>query len=276
MTRDPQSPAYDPEDDPHVSTMADAPGDLPNELPPETGTITFHRRLERDATLLLVASFLVVVVGGVVEIAPLFWLENTVEAVEGLRPYSPLELAGRDVYAREGCCVGHGQMVRPMRDEVERHGRCGLATESMDDHPFRWGSERTGPDLARIGGRHGDEWHVDHLMDPQSVVPESVMPRCAFLADTPIDGALIGREMAVHRLVGVPYTDEMIAVARADVRVRADSDGDWDALPERCPGAQARTFDALPGTTEMDALVAHFQMLGTLVDFFTFDPDPNR
>ncbi|CUH12899.1 cbb3-type cytochrome c oxidase subunit II [Jannaschia seosinensis] len=276
MTKDPQDPNYDPADDPKVSTGKDMPDDLPNELPPETKTITFHQRLERNATLLLIASFLVVSVGGIVEIAPLFWLENTIEEVEGMRPYSPLELAGREIYVREGCYVCHSQMIRPMRDEVERYGHYSLAAESMYDHPFQWGSKRTGPDLARVGGRYSDEWHVDHFRDPQSVVPESVMPKYAFLAEARIDGTYVTELMEAHQMVGVPYTDEMIAEARADFVVQTDPMGDYDGLLERYPGAQVRNFDGQPQLTEMDALIAYLQMLGTLVDFSTFTPDASR
>jgi len=136
-----------------------------------------HGALERRATLLLVCCLLVVTVGGIVEIAPLFYLQNTIEKVQGVRPYSPLELKGRQVYIREGCYVCHSQMIRPMRDEVERYGHYSLAAESMYDHPFQWGSNRTGPDLSRVGGRYSDEWHVDHLDNQQALVPESVMPR---------------------------------------------------------------------------------------------------
>ncbi len=237
---------------------------------------TFHQKLERNATLLLVSSLLVVTVGGIVEIAPLFWLENTIEDVDGMRPYTPLELAGRDIYIREGCYVCHSQMVRPMRDEVERYGHYSLAAESMYDHPFQWGSKRTGPDLARVGGRYSDEWHVDHLMDPQSVVPESIMPKYAFLADTPLNASNIGDLVATHQFVGVPYSAEMVEQARLDVAVQADPDADWDGLVERYPGAIVRNFDGNPALTEMDALVAYLQMLGTLVDFSTFEPDASR
>ena len=235
-----------------------------------------HALLEKSPTLLLVSSLLVVTVGGIVEIAPLFYLENTIEDVDGMRPYSPLELAGRDVYIREGCYVCHSQMIRPMRDEVERYGHYSLAAESMYDHPFQWGSKRTGPDLARVGGRYSDAWHVDHFVDPQSVVPESVMPKYAFLLDNKLEGEHIGDLMATHRLVGVPYTDEMIASAKADFRVQADPEGDWDALVERYPGAVVSNFDGQDDLTEMDALIAYMQMLGTLVDFSTFTPDPTR
>lgn len=235
-----------------------------------------HKVLEKNATLLLVFSFLVVTVGGIVEIAPLFYLENTIEDVEGMRPYSPLELAGREIYIREGCYVCHSQMIRPMRDEVERYGHYSLAAESMYDHPFQWGSKRTGPDLARVGGRYSDEWHVDHLIDPQSVVPESVMPKYGFLMDREIDGTYIQDLLKTHRLVGVPYTDEMIASAQADFRAQADPDGDWDDLVARYPKAQTRNFDGQPELTEMDAMIAYLQMLGTLVDFSTFQADASR
>ncbi len=235
-----------------------------------------HKVLEKNATLLLVASFVVVTVGGAVEIVPLFYLENTIEEVEGVRPYSPLELTGRDIYIREGCYVCHSQMIRPMRDEVERYGHYSLAAESMYDHPFQWGSKRTGPDLARVGGRYSDEWHVDHFTDPQSVVPESVMPKYAFLKDQLIDGEYVADLMSTHRFIGVPYTDQMIELARADFRDQADPMSDFDGLLERYPGAQVRNFDGEPGISEMDALIAYMQMLGTLVDFSTFTPDASR
>src|SRR6478736_9499132 len=150
-----------------------------------------HATLERNATLLLVGSLLVVSVGGIVEIAPLFYLQNTIEKVEGMRPYTPLELAGRQIYIREGCYLCHSQMIRPFRDEVERYGHYSLAAESMYDHPFQWGSKRTGPDLARVGAKYSDEWHVTHLANPRAIVPESVMPTYAFLADTALDTSQI-------------------------------------------------------------------------------------
>ena len=240
------------------------------------GILDKHKFIETNATALLVGSLLVVTVGGIVAIAPLFYLENTIEDVEGMRPYSPLELAGREIYIREGCYVCHSQMIRPMRDEVERYGHYSLAAESQYDHPFQWGSKRTGPDLARVGGRYSDDWHVDHLPDPQSVVPESVMPKYGFLLDRLIDGEHIQDLVATHRFVGVPYTDEMVELARADFVVQADPDGDWDGLVERYPGAQVRNFDGAPGISEMDALIAYMQMLGTLVDFSTFTPDASR
>ena len=237
-----------------------------------------HKILETNATLLLVFSFLVVTIGGIVQIAPLFYLENTIEDVEGMRPYTPLELTGREIYLREGCYVCHSQMIRPMRDEVERYGHYSLAAESQYDHPFQWGSKRTGPDLARVGGRYSDDWHVDHFRDPQSVVPESVMPKYGFLEKTLIDGAYIGDVMATQAIVGVPYSEDMIANARADFLAQADPDSDYDGLLERYgeDSVNVRNFDGQPGISEADALIAYMQMLGTLVDFSTFTPDASR
>jgi cytochrome c oxidase cbb3-type subunit II len=240
------------------------------------GILNKHKFLETNATALLVGSFVVVTIGGLVEIVPLFYLENTIEDVEGMRPYSPLELAGRDIYIREGCYVCHSQMIRPMRDEVERYGHYSLAAESMYDHPFQWGSKRTGPDLARVGGRYSDEWHVDHFTDPQSVVPESVMPKYGFLLDRLITPEHVQDVMRTNAFVGVPYTEDMIANARADFLVQVDPMGDFDGLLERYPKAQVRNFDGRPGISEMDALIAYMQMLGTLVDFSTFTPDASR
>src|SRR6056297_3211429 len=166
------------------------------------GILDKHKILETNATLLLVCSFLVVTIGGLVQIVPLFYLENTIEEVDGMRPYTPLELAGRDVYIREGCYVCHSQMIRPMRDEVERYGHYSLAAESMYDHPFQWGSKRTGPDLARVGGRYSDAWHVDHLIKPQNLVPESVMPAYGFLMNRELGSEHIEDLLSTHRLVG--------------------------------------------------------------------------
>jgi|TARA_B110000908_G_scaffold163363_1_gene209870 cytochrome c oxidase cbb3-type subunit 2 len=232
--------------------------------------------LEKSPTLLLTFSLLVVTIGGIVEIAPLFWLKNTIEDVEGVRPYSPLELTGRDIYIREGCYNCHSQMIRPMRDEVERYGHYSLAAESKYDHPHQWGSKRTGPDVARVGGRYSDAWHVDHMSDPQSVVPESIMPKYAFLSDTVIDGKYIGDLLSTHRFVGVPYSDEQIELANADFQVQADPEGDWDGLLELYPGAAVSNFDGQPELTEMDALISYLQVLGTMVDFSTFTPDASR
>ncbi len=235
-----------------------------------------HKAIETHATLLLVLSFLVVTIGGLVQIVPLFYLENTIEKVEGMRPYSPLELAGRDIYVREGCYTCHSQMIRPMRDEVERYGHYSLAAESMYDHPFQWGSKRTGPDLARVGGRYSDAWHVDHLSDPQSVVPESVMPKYAFLSNVVLEGTYVQDGIKTQRMVGVPYSDEMLENAKLDFMAQATTDADTEGLLSRYPGAQTRNFDGQPDVTEMDALIAYLQVLGTMVDFSTFTPDASR
>ncbi len=231
-----------------------------------------HQVLEKNASLLLVASLLVVTVGGIVEIVPLFYLENTIEKVEGMRPYSPLELAGRDIYIREGCYVCHSQMIRPFRDEVERYGHYSLAAESMYDHPFQWGSKRSGPDLARVGDRYSNEWHVQHLTEPRDVVPESVMPSYSFLKTTPLKVANVTANLETNKIVGVPYTDDMIANADADLAAQADPNADTSGLLARYPKAKVGDFDGDPAKlTEMDALVAYLQMLGTLVDFTTYD-----
>ncbi|MTE00531.1 cytochrome-c oxidase, cbb3-type subunit II [Paracoccus sp. YIM 132242] len=235
-----------------------------------------HKILEKNATLLLILSFLVVTIGGLVQITPLFYLENTIEKVEGVRPYTPLELTGRDVYVREGCYVCHSQMIRPMRDEVERYGHYSLAAESMYDHPFQWGSKRTGPDLARVGGRYSDEWHLDHLRDPQSVVPESIMPQYGHLMNRIIGPDYVQDRVETDALVGVPYSEDMILAAAEDFRAQANPNADAEGLQERYPGAQQRNFDRQPQLTEMDALIAYLQVLGTMVDFSTFEPDASR
>ncbi|MCL6707804.1 cytochrome-c oxidase, cbb3-type subunit II [Pseudomonas sp. R2.Fl] len=231
-----------------------------------------HAILEKNSSLLFLGSLLVVTIGGIVEIAPLFYLENTIEKVEGMRPYSPLELAGRNIYIREGCYVCHSQMIRPFRDEVERYGHYSLAAESMYDHPFQWGSKRTGPDLARVGDRYSNEWHVQHLVEPRNVVPESVMPSYSFLLETPLEVANVTANLKANSLVGVPYTDEMLENAEADLKAQADPNADTEALLARYPKAKVGDFDGNPARlTEMDALVSYLQMLGTLVDFSTYD-----
>ncbi|MGF1658226.1 MAG: cytochrome-c oxidase, cbb3-type subunit II [Rubrimonas sp.] len=237
---------------------------------------TQHQKIEKNATLLLVLSFFVVTIGGVVEIAPLFYLQNTIEKVQGMRPYTPLELAGRNIYIREGCYLCHSQMIRPMRDEIERYGHFSLAAESMYDHPFQWGSKRTGPDLARVGGKYSNEWHVQHMISPRSVVPESVMPPYAFMADRDLDFSDMGDHLTANVAVGVPYTDEMIENFRVDVITQANPDADEadvDGLIARySESAVLGDFDGNPDRiTEMDAIIAYMQMLGTLVDFSTFD-----
>ncbi len=233
-----------------------------------TSRIFDHKRIERNVTVLGVLSLVAVAIGGIVEIAPLFWIDSTIEKVEGVRPYTPLELAGRNIYIREGCYSCHSQQIRPFRDEVERYGHYSLAAESMYDHPFQWGSKRTGPDLARVGGRYSDEWHVQHLIDPRAVVPESIMPPYAFLAKRPLDTSNMGAHLAALRKAGVPYTDDAIENADADLRAQVDPFADTAGLMKRYPKAQVRDFDGDPSRlTEMDALVAYLQMLGTLVDF---------
>lgn len=237
-----------------------------------------HEKIETNATLLLVLSFIVVTIGGIVEIAPLFYLQNTIEKVQGMRPYTPLELAGRNIYVREGCYTCHSQMIRPFRDEVERYGHYSLAAESMYDHPFQWGSKRTGPDLARVGNKYSDAWHVEHLIDPRAVVPESVMPPYSFLARRELKSSDAAGHLIANRAVGVPYSDEMIENAVLDMRAQASPDDDGvDALKQRYGDkVQVRDFDGNPGKlTEMDALVAYLQMLGTLVDFSTYQADAN-
>lgn len=232
-----------------------------------------HGIFERHSLVLTIGILIVVAIGGLVQIAPLFWLGSTIEKVEGMRPYSPLELAGRQIYIREGCYNCHSQMVRALRDEVERYGHYSLAAESMYDHPFQWGSKRTGPDLARVGGKYSDDWHVAHMTKPRSVVPESIMPGYPFLAERTLEYDDIEDHLKTNRIVGVPYTDEMIENAKADLEAQAvlDSDGSADVL-SRYPKAQVRTFDGDPSkVSELDALIAYLQVLGTLVDFTKFD-----
>ena len=226
-----------------------------------------HGRLERNVSLLGIASLIVVAIGGIVEIAPLFWIDNTIEKVDGMRPYTPLELAGRNIYIREGCYNCHSQMIRPFRDETERYGHYSLAAESLYDHPFQWGSKRTGPDLARVGGKYSDEWHVQHLKDPRAVVPESIMPGYAFLAERELKPTDMRKDLTALTDVGVPYSKDDIVKANDDLKAQADPDTDAKDMIKRYPKAQARDFDGDPGKmTEMDALVAYLQMLGTLVD----------
>ena len=235
-----------------------------------------HGVIERNASLLLVLSLLVVVIGGIVELVPLFFFQNTIEKVDGMRPYTPLELAGRNIYVREGCYVCHSQMIRPFRDEDERYGHYSLAAESMYDHPFQWGSKRTGPDLARVGGRYSDVWHVEHLTNPQALVPESIMPKYGFLAQTELDYRNIAADLKANALIGVPYSEEAVANASADLVAQATVDGDASGLAARYANARAADFDGNPAkVTEMDALVAYLQMLGTLVDFSTYDAKAN-
>ncbi len=236
-----------------------------------------HEIFEKNVILLSIGILITVAVGGLVQIVPLYTLDSTIEKVDGVRPYSPLELAGRDIYLREGCYTCHSQMIRPFRDEAERYGHYSLAAESMYDHPFQWGSKRTGPDLARVGGKYSNDWHVAHLIDPRAVVPESVMPMYAFLAEKELSFDTAAAHMKTLRALGVPYTDEQIENAQADLLNQANGDADEadpDALLARYPKAKIGDFDGKPDTiTEMDALVAYLQMLGTLIDFTEYKPE---
>jgi len=236
-----------------------------------------HAILEKNSIILVIGILIVIAIGGLVEIVPLFYLKNTIEKVEGVRPYTPLELAGRNIYVREGCYLCHSQMIRPLRDEVERYGHYSLAAESMYDHPFQWGSERQGPDLARVGGKYSDDWHRDHLRDPRSVVPGSIMPDYAFLEQTDLDYAHIAEDMQVQAELGVPYTKQDIADALEDVRTQATADSpNAAALRKRYPNANARDFDGNPKRiTDADALIAYLQMLGTEVNFKLYSDKAN-
>jgi cytochrome c oxidase cbb3-type subunit 2 len=232
-----------------------------------------HALLETNTLLLAGATLVTVAIGGIVELVPLFTIETTIERVSGIRPYSPLELMGRDIYIREGCYLCHSQQIRPMRDEVERYGHYSLAAESMYDHPFQWGSKRTGPDLARVGGKYSNEWHVAHLVQPKSVVPESIMPAYGFLLDRPLDYRRIEKTLKAQTVIGVPYTEEMAANAKADLVAQTDPDADTAGLAARYPKAVIADFDGDKNkVTEMDALVAYLQMLGTLVKFTDVKP----
>jgi len=236
---------------------------------------SFHKWFERHSLILLVGILVVVSIGGLVQITPLFFIESTIERVQGVRPYTPLELAGRQIYIREGCYTCHSQMIRPLRDEVERYGHYSLAAESMYDHPFQWGSKRTGPDLARVGGRYSDEWHRAHLVNPRAVVPESVMPPYAFLERADLDVTRMSDHVQANRMLRVPYTDDQLAHANADARAQAEplGEGAYD-FEQRYPGAAVRDFDGNPArVTEMDALIAYLQMLGAGVDFRTYQAD---
>lgn len=198
---------------------------------------TGHEKVEKNIGLMIILITLVVSIGGLVQIVPLFFQRSTTEAVEGLKPYTPLRLAGRDVYIREGCYVCHSQMIRPFRAETERYGHYSVAGEFVYDHPFQWGSKRTGPDLARVGERYSDDWHRVHLNNPRDVVPESIMPGYPWLEKTAADASAIKKKMEVLRMLGAPYTDAEIENAPKE----------------------------LEGKTELDALIAYLQGLGTAI-----------
>ncbi|HWU83469.1 MAG TPA: cytochrome-c oxidase, cbb3-type subunit II, partial [Methylophilaceae bacterium] len=230
-----------------------------------------HDKIERNLGILLILTMLAISAGGLVEIVPLFFIKETVEKVDGVRPYSPLELRGRDIYVREGCYVCHSQMIRPFRDEALRYGHYSLAAESKYDHPFQWGSKRTGPDLARVGGKYSNEWHTQHLTAPRSLVPQSVMPNYPWLSATPLDYSDIEKRMLALRTTGVPYSKTNAEYER-NVKefgeVVAKSLHIPDAEKNLIAQAQLGNYDTNPeNITEMDALVAYLQMLGTLVDF---------
>jgi cytochrome c oxidase cbb3-type subunit 2 len=236
-----------------------------------------HAIFEKNSIVLSIGVLVVIAIGGLVEITPLFYLKSTIEKVDGVRPYTPLELAGRNIYVREGCYNCHSQMIRSLRDEVERYGHYSLAAESMYDHPFQWGSKRTGPDLARVGGKYSDEWHRDHLRQPKSVVPGTVMPAYPWLAATPLNASYIANDLKVQAALGVPYSTEMIANAVADLRAQATTDSPGgDDLVKRYPKALARDYDGNPERiSEADALIAYLQMLGTQVNFKLYNDKAN-
>jgi len=240
--------------------------------------LKLHQYLEKKSFALLLGIIGVVSVGGLIEIAPLFYIDSTIEKVEGMRPYSPLELAGRDIYVREGCYTCHSQMVRPLRDEVERYGHYSLAAESMYDRPFQWGSKRTGPDLARLGGKYSDEWHKLHLENPRAVVPESIMPPYKFLSERELNYKSIAAHLNANKKLGVPYTEEMVELAVSDLKTQLDEYADdYDGFIARYPKAVVREFDGNPDKiTEMDALIAYMQILGTLVDFEEYQAEKDE
>ena len=233
-----------------------------------------HEIFERKTLILILGIVATIAIGGLVEIVPLFTIGETIEKVDGIRPYSPLELVGRNVYVREGCYTCHSQQVRPFRDEVERYGHYSLAAESIYDHPFQWGSKRTGPDLARVGGKYSNDWHVAHLIDPREVVPESIMPGYPHLAHNKIDASDIADHLRTLRMVGVPYDDSMIETATADLMAQATPDADLSGIEARYPRVATGDLDGNPrAITEMDALVAYLQVLGRMVDFTTYRPE---
>ncbi len=236
-----------------------------------------HHKLERHSMVLLIGIIVAVSIGGLVEILPLFRIETTIEKVSGMRPYTPLELAGQRIYIRENCASCHSQQIRPLRDEVERYGHYSLAAESMYDKPFLWGSKRTGPDLARVGGKYSDEWHTAHLRNPRDVVPESIMPGYGFMMERGVDFVSLRRLMKAQQLAGVPYTDAMILQSKNDMVAQASPDADGAGLNTRYGSkVNQRDFDGQPHfISEMDALVAYLQVLGTLADIKNYTlPEP--
>jgi cytochrome c oxidase cbb3-type subunit 2 len=234
-----------------------------------------HESIEINSGLMLVLTLLAISIGGLVEIAPLYYIEDTIEKVDGVRPYTPLEQRGRDIYVREGCYTCHSQMIRPFRDEDMRYGHYSLAAESQYDHPFQWGSKRTGPDLARVGGKYSNAWQTQHLNNPRDVVPESIMPSYPWLLKNDLDYSDIDARLHALRTVGVPYStnDEEYAanVEKFGVEVAEMLDIN-KAEKNLLAQAQSQNWDGdNTRLTEMDALVAYLQVLGTMVDFTKYD-----
>ena len=234
-----------------------------------------HEHIETNSGLMIVLILLVISIGGLVEIVPLFYINETVEKVDGVRPYTPLEMRGRDIYVREGCYLCHSQQIRPFRDEWLRYGHYSLAAESQYDHPFQWGSMRTGPDLARVGGKYSSQWHVQHLKAPRSVVPQSIMPNYPWLLETDLDYSDLAARMSALRVTGVPYSltqqeyDANVGRFGKTVADQLDISQAQDSLMKQ---AREKDFDGIPGQiTEMEALVAYLQVLGTMVDFTKYD-----
>jgi cytochrome c oxidase cbb3-type subunit 2 len=236
-----------------------------------------HKKLEKNSILFLIFVVIAISVGGLVEIVPLFRLETTIEPVKGVRPYTPLELAGQDIYIREGCYGCHSQQIRALRDEVERYGHYSLAAESMYDHPFQWGSKRTGPDLARVGDKYSDDWHVGHMIDPQEFVPESIMPSYSTMANRDAKLDDIGAHMSTLKVIGVPYTDSMIENAYDDAMTQAhegNSETEVALIERYGKDINIRNFDGKKGVvSELDAIIAYLQVLGTMADLKDYNPD---
>jgi cytochrome c oxidase cbb3-type subunit 2 len=234
-----------------------------------------HESIETNAGLLIVLTMIVISIGGLVEIVPLFFINDTVEKVEGVRPYTALELRGRDIYQREGCYLCHSQMIRPFRDEWLRYGHYSLAAESQYDHPFQWGSKRTGPDLARVGGKYSNAWHVAHLISPRDVVPQSIMPNYPWLMTSDLDYSDVQDRMRALKKTGVPYSEMQQEYDRNVARFGSDMADKLDILhAEENLMKQALNNDydgQRSRITEMDALVAYLQVLGTMVDFGRYD-----
>ena len=236
-----------------------------------------HQIFEKNSIILVIGILIAISIGGLVEVLPLFYLKSTIEQVDGIRPLTPLELTGRNIYVREGCYNCHSQMIRPLRDEVERYGHYSLEAESMYDHPFQWGSKRTGPDLARVGGKYSDDWHRDHLRNPRSVVPASIMPGYPWLEQNLVDLSHVSDDMAVLAAEGVPYSPEMIKAAISDAKTQGSADdASTAAFAKRYPKAISRDLGGNVGRlTEADALIAYLQLLGTQVDFKLYDDKAN-